>query len=163
MPSATDASYAWNNCQSLESFSSALPSVTSVYNSWLNCLSLESFSIELPSVISAREAWRGCSSLTDFSADVFTNWNPSSILSGVFNNTWDGCSSLTAQSVENILTSIDTSGQYATDTGASGGTALADPVIDIDYNGDPLSAATTTAITNLKGKGWGITINGTLQ
>jgi hypothetical protein len=106
--------------------------------------------------------WLNCSSLTDFSADVFSNWNPSSINSGVFNDTWDGCS-LTAQSVENILTSIDASGKYATSTGASGGTALADAGIDIDYNGDPLSAATTAAITSLKSKGWSIFINSVEQ
>jgi hypothetical protein len=65
--------------------------------------------------------------------------------------------------VENILVSIDASGKYATTTGASGGTALGDAVIDIDYNGDPLSAATNTAITSLKTKGWGISLNGALQ
>jgi hypothetical protein len=101
-------------------------------------------------------------SLTDFSADVFSNWNPSSIAGGVFHLTWTNCTSLTAQSVENILTSIDASGKYATSTGAAGGTALADAGIDIDYNGDPLSAATTAAIDSLSGKGWQVYINGEL-
>jgi hypothetical protein len=110
-----------------------------------------------------RFSWYQCTSLTDFSADVFANWNPSSIVSGVFDQAWDGCTSLTAQSVENILTSIDASGKYATSTGLSGGTALADAGIDIDYNGDPLSAATTAAITSLKAKGWSIFINSVEQ
>jgi hypothetical protein len=65
--------------------------------------------------------------------------------------------------VENILVSIDTSGIHATNTGLIGGTALADPVIDIDYDGSGLTAPTTAAITSLKTKGWGITINGILQ
>jgi hypothetical protein len=105
--------------------------------------------------------WYNCSSLTDFSSDVFANWNPSSITSGVFNNAWDGCSALTAQSVENILTAIDASGKYATSTGASGGSALADAGIDIDYNTatGSLSAATNAAVTSLKAKGWSIIVN----
>jgi hypothetical protein len=82
-----------------------------------------------------------------------------SINSGAFNEAWTNCSSLTAQSVENILTSIDASGKYATSTGASGGTPLADAGIDIDYNGDPLSAATNSAVTSLKAKGWSIVVN----
>jgi len=85
----------------------------------------------------------------------------------VFNNAWDGCTSLTAQSVENILTSIDASGKYATSDGdayVNGvNTQLADSGIDIDYNGDPLSAATTAAISSLKSKGWSIFINSVEQ
>jgi hypothetical protein len=108
--------------------------------------------------------WLNCSSLTDFSEDVFANWNPSSLASGVFNNAWDGCSALTAQSVENILTAIDASGKYATANGASGGSALADAGIDIDYNTatGSLSAATNSAIDSLSGKGWEVFINGVL-
>jgi len=91
---------------------------------------------------------------------VFANWNPSSISTGVFNDTWAGCTSLTAQSVENILVSIAASGQFATVDGNSGSAAIADAGIDIDYNGDPLSAATTAAIDSLSGKGWQVYING---
>jgi len=39
---------------------------------------------------------------------------------------------------------------------------LADAGIDIGYNGDPLSAATTAAIDSLSGKGWQVYINGEL-
>jgi hypothetical protein len=163
LPTATSVYQAWTFCTSLESFSTDLPLVTTLAQAWFGCSSLISFSAALTLVQNAYEAWYNCSSLTDFSADVFANWNPSSIVSGVFNETWNACTSLTSQSVENILTSIDTSGKHATNDGTSGGTELADPVIDIDYDGSGLTAATTTAITNLKGKGWGITINGTLQ
>jgi len=104
--------------------------------------------------------WLSCTSLTDFAA-VFTNWNPASIASGVFDGAWGGCSALSAQSVENILTSIDASGKYATTNGASGGTALGDAGIDIDYNVSTgsLSAATNSAVTSLKAKGWSIIVN----
>jgi hypothetical protein len=101
-------------CTSLTSFSTDLSSATNAAFAWHGCSSLTSFSAELPSVTKRAQAWKNCSSLTDFSADVFANWNPSSIASGVFNNTWEGCTSLTAQSVENILVSIDASGHYAT-------------------------------------------------
>lgn len=94
---------------------------------------------------------------------MFDNWSPTSLAEGVFSQTWDGCTSLTAQSVENILTSIDTSGVYGTDTGLSSGTQLADHTIDIDYDGTSLSSATTTAIANLKNKDWAIKINNVIQ
>ena len=125
---------------------------------------LASFSTKLPKSANCLEAWQGCSSLVDFSADVFTNWNPASIDTAVFNDTWDGCSALSAQSVENILVSIDASGKYATTNGASGGSALSDAGIDIDYNTatGSLSAATNTAIDSLSGKGWEVFINGVL-
>ena len=124
--------------------------------------SITSFNTKLPKVEYAYAAWYSCAALTDFSADVFANWNPSSISSGVFNGTWKFCS-LTAQSVENILTSIDASGHFATTNKLAGGTPLGDAGIDIDYNGDPLTAATTAAITSLKSKGWGIFINNVEQ
>jgi hypothetical protein len=65
--------------------------------------------------------------------------------------------------VENILVSLDTSGVYGTTSGASGGTQLADNVIDIDYDGTTLSSATSTAITSLKSKNWAISINSVIQ
>jgi hypothetical protein len=101
--------------------------------------------------------WLSCTSLTDFAA-VFTNWNPTSIASGVFDGAWGGCSALSAQSVENILTSIDASGKYATTNGASGGTALGDAGIDIDYNTATGTPAYST-LASLKSKGWVIKVN----
>jgi len=153
---------AWRS-SGLTSFSTPLPTATNVINAWRGCTSLTSFSTELPYTKYAPSAWRNCSSLTNFSADVFANWNPSSLSSTVFDDAWDGCSSLTAQSVENILVGISNSNKWATNDGTSGGTALGDAGIDIDYNGDPLSAATTAAITSLKSKGWSIFINSVEQ
>jgi len=106
-------------------------------------------------------SWQNCTSLLDFPANFFDAWSPTGISNGVFNNTWKNCTALTAQSVENILTSINASGKYATSTGASGGSALGDAGIDIDYNTatGSLSAATNTAVTSLKAKGWSIIVN----
>lgn len=159
LPTATNVASAWNRCSSLTSFNAELPLANYAGFTFYNCSSLTSFNSELPLVRYFGGTWLDCSSLTDFSVDVLGNWNPTSISSGVFDRTWEGCSSLTSQSVENILTSIDASGKHATDTGASGGTALADPVIDIDYDGSGLTAATTAAIASLQSKGWGININ----
>lgn len=164
LPAVTVASQAWRS-SGLTSFSTLLPNAHNVYLAWYNCQSLTSFDSSLSSMRNARQAWQSCISLTDFSAGVFDNWNPSIIQSSVFNGTWDNCTSLTAQSVENILTSIAASGKYATSTGLDGGSALADAIIDIDYDVSTgsLTAATTSAITTLKSRGWGININNVLQ
>jgi hypothetical protein len=145
----------------------SFPAIQSTLNgrdffaAWYFCQNLTSFgAANLNAGKYFSSSWQSCASLQDFAA-LFANWNPSNIQSGVFNNTWDGCSALTAQSVENILVSIDASGKYATTTGASGGTALADAGIDIDYNvaTGSLSAATNTAVSALKGRGWSIIVN----
>jgi len=110
-------------------------------------------------------AWQECTNLTTFPANFFDNWSPSSVTNSVFHETWGDCTSLTAQSVENILTSLDTSGVYGTDTGASGGTQLADNAIDIEYDTatGSLSTATNSAIASLKNKNWSVTINNVIQ
>ena len=163
LPSMTNVGYAWGGCSSLISFSVQLPSVTDARNAWQYCSALTSVSTELPLATYAYRAWFNCTSLTHFSVDVFSNWNPATIANNVFDDTWDGCTSLTPQSVENILVSIAASGKWATTNGASGGTALTDPEIDIDYDGTGLTTATNTAITTLKSRGWGIRINLLLQ
>ena len=162
LPLSATVSYAWFDCTSLTSFDTLLPLVTNAQSGWYNCTSLTSFDTPIPLVSYANRAWGNCSSLTDFSADVFANWNPSIITSGVFNDAWDGCSALSAKSVENILTSIVASGQFATVDGNSGSAAIADAAIDIDYNAasGSLSAATNAAVTSLKAKGWSIVVNG---
>jgi hypothetical protein len=69
-------------------------------------------------------------------------------------NTWLNCSSLTATSVENILNSIDTSGQSAPSS---------DVDITIDYNAASGTPNISTAVSNLKSRGWTITLNGVTQ
>jgi hypothetical protein len=136
------------------------------FNSAFRSSDIISFSTPLPTGNTFADSFKYCGDLTDVSVDVFTNWNPSTIANACFNDAWTNCTSLTAQSVENILTSISASGKHATSTGASGGSALGDAGIDIDYNTvggtSPLSAATNTAIDSLSGKGWEVFINGVL-
>ena len=161
--SVTNFSDTWLGCNSLTSFPLIdTSSGTSFYRTWYDMDSVTDF--PLLNVSAGRyfsEGWRFCAELVNFPAGLFNSWNPASISSGVFDFAWDGCTSLTAQSVENILTSIDASGKYATSTGASGGTALGNAGIDIDYNTatGSLSAATNSAVTSLKAKGWSIIVN----
>jgi len=163
--SGTTFGYAWYNCTSLTSFPVIDTSSGIDFGSaWYQCNSLTSFpAINTSSGTYFKGAWRNCSSLTTFPANFFDSWSPASLTNGVFNLTWLSCTSLTAQSVENILTSLDTSGVYGTNTGASGGTQLSDNTIDIDYDGTTLSSATSTAITSLKSKNWAISINSVIQ
>jgi uncharacterized membrane protein len=67
--------------------------------------------------------------------------------------------------VENILVSLAASGVYATDNGSSAGSVLADPNIDIRYDTSTgsLTSNTTSAITTLKSRSWGIIINNVAQ
>jgi hypothetical protein len=160
LPSGDSFYASWRDCTNLSSFSSEING-TNVRFTWYGCSSLTSFSTPLPLAGRLDLAWQNCTSLLDFSADVFANWNPSTISTGIFNGAWDGCSALSAQSVENILTSIAASNQYATVDGNSGSAAIADAAIDIDYNAasGSLSAATNTAVSALKGRGWSIIVN----
>ena len=164
--SGTNFSSAWYGCSSLTSFPAInAPSGTDFYRAWRNCTSLTSFSLINPeSARRFRESWYSCTSLTTFPANFFDDWSPPSLYSKTFDKAWYNCTSLTAQSVENILTSIDTSGVYGTDTGASGGTQLADNAIDIEYDTatGSLSAATNSAISSLIDKNWEVSINGVL-
>ena len=98
-------------------------------------------------------AWNGCNNLQDFPANFFDTWTGTPG-DNCFNLAWDGCSSLTATSVENILNSIDTSGQ----SGPGGGFD-----ITIDYDVGTGTPSVATAVTNLKGRGWTITLNGVAQ
>ena len=165
--SGTNFNSGWRNCASLTSFPEIdISSGTSFHSTWRGCASLESFPLlDASSGTNFNSAWRDCDSVESFAAGFFDSWNPASISNAVFSNTWDGCDSLTTQSVENILVSIAASGKYATSTGLSGGSALADATIDIDYNAGTgsLTTATTSAITTLKSRGWGININNVLQ
>jgi hypothetical protein len=99
--------------------------------------------------------FNGAASFSNFPPGFFDNWTATPALL-CFLGTWDGCTSLTAQSVENILVSIDTSARSAP-AGATG--VQADITIDYNTATGSLSTATNTAITNLKAKGWKPKIN----
>ena len=92
--------------------------------------------------------------MVDFPAGCWDSWSPTTVRNNCFVDAWDACSSLSATSVENILNSIDTSGQSAPASGVD---------ITIDYNASSGTPSITTAVTNLKSRGWTITLNGVAQ
>ena len=123
------------------------------FNACSNLTSLESgvvFSANA-SNIAFYGAFLNCTSLVDFPPGAFDGFGTPA--NDCFLNAWLGCSALSADSVQNILVSIDTSGQSAPSSG---------PQITIAYNTatGSLSAATNTAVTSLKAKGWSIVVNG---
>jgi len=93
-------------------------------------------------------AFQNCQSLVDFPANAFdTMGTPQDYC---FLNTWLDNNALSATSVENILVSINTSGQSAPSTG---------PEITIKYNTATGTPAYST-LASLKSKGWVIIVNG---
>mgnify|MGYP003115402415 CR=1 FL=1 len=93
-------------------------------------------------------AWRNCQSLAHFPPNMFD------ITSGhggadSFDGAWNNCA-LTAQSIENILTSLDTNGSTNVNLGITGGT---------NAGASTWSTAATTAYNNLITKGWNISRN----
>ena len=91
--------------------------------------------------------WRDCNALTTYPANQFDNTG--TLASNAFSNTWLNCA-LTAQSIENILTSLDTNGSENITLTLSGGTNAAKST---------WTAAANTAYTNLVNKGWTISYN----
>lgn len=145
----------WAGCSSLTSFPLIdTSSGTNFYQAWNGCSSLTSFPlIDTSSGTSFNTAWNGCSSLTTFPAGFFDSWTGTPE-NNCFVNAWNNCTSLTATSVENILNSIDTSGQSAPASGVD---------ITIDYDAGTGTPSVSTAVTNLKSRGWTITLNGVAQ
>lgn len=147
--SVTNPRDAWNGCTALTSFPSLdLSSGTDFQGAWLNCNSLTSFpSITPTSGTDFGGAWRNCTSLTDYPANQFDNTG--TLTSTAFNLAFTNCA-LTAQSIENILTSLDTNGSSNITLTIGGGTNAAKST---------WSSAATTAYNNLVGKGWNISYN----
>jgi len=72
-----------------------------------------------------------------------------SATTGNYNSAWTNCA-LSAQSIENIIVSIDTSGVNSGSLSINGGTNAA-------YS--TWSSAAQTALSNLQGKGWTVAYN----
>jgi hypothetical protein len=147
--SGTNFSNVWNRCSSLTSFPLIdTSSGTSFAGCWNTCSSLTSFPlIDTSSATTFQYCWRNCTSLTTFPANMFNSTG--TLASGAFTQTWNNCA-LTAQSIENILTSLDTNGATGVTLHISGGTNAAKTT---------WSTAANTAYTNLVNKSWSISYN----
>tara|TARA_R100000329_G_scaffold46321_1_gene43421 strand:+ start:1122 stop:2174 length:1053 start_codon:yes stop_codon:yes gene_type:complete len=92
------------------------------------------------------EAWRG-SSIFNFPANMFDSTG--TLPTNAFNNAFNGAK-LTAQSIENVLTSLDTNGATGIQLHIGGGS-------NASYS--TWSSAAQTALSNLQSKSWTVTYN----
>jgi hypothetical protein len=146
----TSFNSAWYNCSNLTSFPLIDTSSGTNFNfAWYNCNSLTSFPlIDTSSGTNFFYAWNNCTSLADFPANMFDTTG--TLVATAFSNTWNNCA-LTAQSIENILVSLDTNGATGITLDINGGT---------NANTSTWSAAANAAWLSLDAKGWDITQNG---
>ena len=139
----------WEKCRGLLNFpliDTGL--VTTLKSAWQNCELLVSFpAISCASMTRCDSGWLACTSLTTFPANMFDTTG--TLASAAFNNAFKNCA-LTAQSIENILTSLDTNGQSNIALDIDGGT---------NAGQSTWSTAANTAFSNLQTKGWTITYN----
>ena len=139
----------WNTCKRLTSF----PSVntgngTNFGFTWQTCKALTTFpSLNFGSATTFRNAWQNCSVLANFPADMFDSTG--TLASNAFFRSFENCS-LTAQSIENILTSLDTNGATGIQLHIGGGS-------NASYS--TWSQAAKDALTSLQGKSWSVTYN----
>ena len=147
--SGTNFTQTWRGCSGLTSFPSIDPSSgTNFSSTWNGCSSLTSFpSLDFSSGTNFSNTWNGCTSLATYPADVFDTTGTLSAAAFAF--AWNNCA-LTAQSIENILVSLDTNGASNITLGIGGGTNAAKTT---------WSTAANTAYTNLVNKGWTISYN----
>ncbi len=150
--SGTNFNFTWIYCP-LTSFPAIdTSSGTSFYGTW-RATGIVSFPLlDVSSSGYFNQAWLDCTSLVDFPANFFDNMATPS--SSAFLNSWRGCSSLSATSVENILNSVDTSGHSAPSSSVE---------ITIVYDTGTGTPNITTAVTNLKSRGWTIRLNNVFQ
>ena len=146
----TTFSNAWRYCTGLTSFPDLNYSAgTNFSNAWRGCTGVTSWSqsdhaLMIATAIFFYDTWNGCTNLVDFPANVFygsSAWR--------FNNAWKDCPNLSPQSIENILTSLDTAG-VSNGYAGFGGTTTAE---------SSWTATALSAKTSLVNKGWTIDSN----
>ncbi|AAZ18867.1 hypothetical protein Psyc_1014 [Psychrobacter arcticus 273-4] len=142
--SGTSFSYAWQDCNGLTSFPLINTSAgTNLSGAWYRCFGLTSFpQIDTSSGTNFYQAWSGCSRLTSFPSNMFDN-----VKGGDFTYAFTS-TALTQVSIDNILTSLVTSGIAA-------GTRRFD-----QSGGSAPSITGTTAIDTLRSRGWTVTVTG---
>ena len=147
--SGTNFGNAWSYCSNLTSFPLIdTSSGTNFTQAWRGCTQLTTFPlIDTSSGISFSSTWLSCTSLTSFPANMFDTTG--TLVATAFQSAFQSCA-LTAQSVENILVSLDTNGASNVTLGINGGTNAGQA---------SWTTAATTAYNNLIAKGWTITAN----
>ena len=148
--SVTNFRRVFRDCSSLEAFPSVeTKNISNFENAWWGCSSLTAFpKLDFTSATKFTGAWNGCTSLADFPPKMFDKTGDFSSTNN-FSNAWNNCA-LTAQSIENILVSLDTNGDTGIPLTISGGTSAS-------YS--TWSQAAKDALTNLQNKSWTVTYN----
>lgn len=137
---------AFEACSSLTTFPQIdTSSATDFDNTWKDCTSLTEFPLlDTSNVTTFANTWLRCTSMTTFPANMFDSC-PSNFFFNAFNN----CA-LSAQSIENILVSLDTagvsSGLLSVDGGSNAGKST-------------WSTAANDAYDNLIARSWAIFYN----
>jgi len=140
--SGTNFSVSWFKCYALTSFPLLnVSNGTNFSSAWGNCTSLTSLPLlDVSSGTNFSFAWSGCTSLTSFPSNFFNN-----CLGTNFNNAF-GSTALTQTSIDNILVSIESNTTSNGTFNQSGGSAP--------------SATGEAAITDMRSRGWTITVTG---
>ncbi len=116
--------------------------VTDFTQAWKYCSNLTSFPLlDVSNGTNFSSSWFNCNSLTSFPAGMFDTCSATN-----FTNTWRFCA-LNQTSVDNILVSIDTAGQFNGTLGIDNGTS------------SPPGPAGLAAKANLITRGWTVTTN----
>ena len=148
--SATTLRRAFRQCSSLKTFPLVeTKGIGNFENFCHSCSSLTAFPrLDFTAGYKFNSAWYRCTSLAYFPPKMFDKTGD---LSGTnnFSNAWTDCA-LTAQSIENILVSLDANGDTGISLGLSQGTNAA-------YS--TWSQAAKDALTSLQGKSWTVTYN----
>ena len=147
--SATTFQNTWMGCNFLNSFPTIDTSnAANITGTWRGCARIVTFpSLDFSSGENFERAWQNCTRMTTYPANQFDTTG--TLNSIAFRNAWLNCK-LTAQSIENILTSLDTNGAQNITLGINGGSNAAKTT---------WSTAANTAYTNLINKGWTISYN----
>ena len=147
----TSFSYTWEDCSGLTEFPVLdFSNGTSFASTWRGCTGITTFpSLDFSSATKFDYAWFNCSSLTTYPANQFDTTG--TLSSNAFHNSFRGCA-LTAQSIENIIVSLDTNGQQNNRLALEDGTSA---------NASTWSTDAIIAYRNLDNKGWTISQNGT--
>ena len=151
--SVTALKNAWKDCSGLTSFPliDTANATGNCSDAWINCSSLTSFPAIVCNGSTYNEAWKNCTNLANFPANMFDS-TPITVGKGhgqSWNGAWQNCA-LTAQSIENILVSLDTNGAQNCQVGIQGGS---------NAGQSTWTTAATTAYNNLITKGWTIDSN----
>ena len=148
-PNVANFRWSWYRCENLEEFPEINTSSGTLFQgAWQTCLKLKEFpALDFSNGKTFLEAWATCRALTTFPPNMFDTTG--TLNASAFQRAFTDCA-LTAQSIENILVSLDTNGQSNIELGIDGGTNAAKST---------WTGAAVAAFDNLIAKGWTIEFN----